>query len=88
MMHPLRRDFKIIEKESDMFWIVGITLALVSFKLGMLTVMVKLLGAALQLVFLALAVVAVYYFWRKIFGRKSDSVAGNEQARIRTNIEL
>lgn len=68
-----------------MFWIVGITLALVSFKLGMLTVMVKLLGVALQLVFLGLAGVATYFFWRKIFRQNSVSASDNEPARIRAN---
>lgn len=53
-----------------MIWIVGLLLAFVFVKLGMLIIMVKLLGVALQLALLTLAVLAIVYIWRKLVGPK------------------
>lgn len=55
-----------------MIWIVGLLMAFVFIKLGMLIIIVKLLAVALQLALLALAVLGVIYVWRKVFGGKSD----------------
>lgn len=53
-----------------MVWIVGLLMAFVFIKLGMLIIMVKLLAVALQLALLALAVMGIIYVWRKVFGAK------------------
>jgi len=53
-----------------MIWIIGLLMAFVFVKLGMLIVMVNLLAIALQLALLVLAVLAIAYVWRKMFGSK------------------
>lgn len=53
-----------------MIWIVGLLLAFVFIKLGMLMITVKLLAIALQLALLVLAVLGIVFIWRKVFGQK------------------
>ncbi|MBI5917947.1 MAG: hypothetical protein HY849_01050 [Nitrosomonadales bacterium] len=55
-----------------MIWIIGLLMAFVFIKLGMLIIMVKLLAVALQLALLALAALGVIYVWRKVFGAKPN----------------
>lgn len=55
-----------------MVWIVGLLMAFVFIKLGMLIIMVKLLAVALQLALLALAVLGIIYVWRKVFAAKPN----------------
>ena len=53
-----------------MIWIIGLFMAFVFVKFGMLIIMVKLLAIALQLALLALAVLAIIYVWRKLIEPK------------------
>lgn len=53
-----------------MIWIIGLFLAFVFVKLGMLIIMVKLLAVALQLALLVIAGSAIAFLWRKMSGQK------------------
>ena len=70
-----------------MIWIVGIALALVSFKLGMLTILVKLMALALQMVLLALIGLGMYFLWRRYISRGVSASQRATLARIRENID-
>lgn len=59
-----------------MFWIIGLIIALVFFKLGALTVIVKLLAAALQFILLALIGVGIYYVWKKYRASRLGTTTG------------
>ncbi|MDD2719939.1 MAG: hypothetical protein PHH47_01355 [Gallionella sp.] len=56
-----------------MIWIVGLLLAFVFVKLGMLIIMVKLLAVALKLALLVIAGFAIAFMWRKLFGLKLNT---------------
>jgi hypothetical protein len=72
MMPSLGQFDQATKEEIKMVWIVGLLMAFVFIKLGMLIIMVKFLAVALQLALLALAVLGIIYVWRKVLGAKPD----------------
>lgn len=69
-----------------MIWIVGLLIAFVFIKLGMLLVMVKVLAIALQLALLTLAVLAIVYIWRKLAVPKLKTYGGWRPKKL-TSVE-
>lgn len=70
-----------------MIWIVGLLLAFVFIKLGMLIIMVKLLAIALQLALLVIAGFGLAFLWRKLFGAKLKTYKAWSRKQIISKME-